>query len=249
VQTFTASGCRQLHRSARARPRTGNGAFRVLIGGRLVAQTTYADFATLAQGMADLTAGRPVPITVEYAASAAIGPSSHSIGWQAPDPAMVAQAVHAARSSDVAVVFVNDVTGEGSDRSTLAIPADQDRLIAAVVAANPRTVVVLNTGGAVLMPWLKRVAGVMESWYPGQEFGTAIAALLWGDVNPSGRLPMTFPSSDAQAQASISYPGTIVAGPSGAQPAVTYSEGIDVGYRWYDTHRQVPLPGHAGLHR
>lgn len=220
---------------------SGNGAFKVLIGGRLVAQTTYADFATLAQGMANLAANKPVPITVEYAASAAIGPSSLSIGWQAPDPAMVAQAVQAARSSDAAVVFVNDVTGEGSDRSTLAIPGDQDQLIAAVAAANPRTVVVLNTGGAVLMPWLNRVAGVVESWYPGQEFGTAIAALLWGDVNPSGRLPMTFPASDAQVQASISYPGTVVAGASGAQPTVTYSEGIDVGYRWYDTHRQTPL--------
>jgi beta-glucosidase len=85
------------------------------------------------------------------------------------------------------------------------------------------------------------VAGVIESWYPGQEFGTAIAALLWGDVNPSGRLPMTFPASDAQAHASANFPGTIVSGPSGAQPTVTYAEGIDVGYRWYDAMGQTPL--------
>jgi beta-glucosidase len=220
---------------------SGNGAFRVFVGGRLIAGSTYADFATLAQGMADLTAGQPVPITVEYAAIQAIGPATLSIGWQAPEPVMVAQAVRAARSSDVAVVFVNDVTGEGSDRSSLAIPGDQDQLIDAVVAANPRTVVVLNTGGAVLMPWLRKVAGVIESWYPGQEFGTAIAALLWGDANPSGRLPMTFPASDAQAHASVSFPGTIVSGPSGAQPTVTYTEGIDVGYRWYDAMQQTPL--------
>jgi beta-glucosidase len=220
---------------------SGNGAFRVFIGGKLIASSTYADFATLAQGVADLTAGQPVSITVEYAAIQAIGPATLSIGWQAPDPGMVAQAVQAARSSDVAVVFVNDVTGEGSDRSSLAIPGDQDQLIAAVAAANPRTVVVLNTGGAVLMPWLSKVAGVIESWYPGQEFGTAIAALLWGDADPSGRLPMTFPASDAQAHASVNFPGTIASGPSGAQPTVTYSEGIDVGYRWYDARGQTPL--------
>jgi beta-glucosidase len=220
---------------------SGNGAFRVIIGGKVVAQSAYADFATLAQGMADLTAGRPVPITVEYAAIQAIGPAALSIGWQAPDPAMVAQAVQAARGSGVAVVFVNDVTGEGSDRSSLAIPGDQDQLIEAVAAANPRTVVVLNTGGAVLMPWLSKVAGVIESWYPGQQFGTAIAALLWGDADPSGRLPMTFPASDAQAHASVSFPGTIGSGPSAAQPTVTYTEGIDVGYRWYDAMGQTPL--------
>jgi beta-glucosidase len=220
---------------------SGNGAFRVFVGGKLIASSAYADFATLAQGTADLTAGRPAPITIEYAAIQAIGPATLSIGWQAPDPAMVAQAVQAARSSDVAVVFVNDVTGEGSDRSTLAIPGDQDQLIAAVAAANPRTVVVLSTGGAVLMPWLGQVAGVIESWYPGQEFGTAIAALLWGDADPSGRLPMTFPASDAQAHASVNFPGTIAPGPSGPQPTVTYTEGIDVGYRWYDARGQTPL--------
>jgi beta-glucosidase len=220
---------------------SGNGAFRVFVGGRLIASTAYADFATLAQGMADLTAAQPVPITVEYSAIQAIGPAALSIGWQAPGPAMVAQAVRAARSSDVAVVFANDVTGEGSDRSSLAIPGDQDQLIAAVAAANPRTVVVLNTGGAVLMPWLSKVAGVIESWYPGQEFGTAIAALLWGDADPSGRLPMTFPASDAQVHASVNFPGTILSGPSGAQPTVTYTEGLDVGYRWYDAMGQTPL--------
>jgi beta-glucosidase len=219
----------------------GNGAFRLFLGGKLIAQTDYADFATLAQGMADLRAGHPVAITVEYSAIAAIGPAALSVGWQPPDPAMVAQAVAAARASDVAVVFANDVTSEGSDRSTLALPGDQDQLIAAVAAANPRTVVVLNTGGAVLMPWLGEVASVIESWYGGQEFGTAIAALLWGDVNPSGRLPMTFPASDAQALASVSYPGTILSTAAGLQPSVTFTEGIDVGYRWYEATRQPPL--------
>jgi beta-glucosidase len=219
----------------------GNGAFKLYVAGKLVAQTAYADFATLSQGMANLTAGHPVPITVEYSAIQAIGPAALSIGWQPPDPAMVGQAVQAARNSDAAVVFVNDVTSEGSDRTTLALPGDQDQLIEAVAAANPRTVVVLNTGGAVLMPWLRDVAGVFESWYGGQEFGTAIAALLWGDVNPSGRLPMTFPASDAQAQQSANVPGSILAAAAGLQPTVTFTEGIDVGYRWYDATGQAPL--------
>jgi beta-glucosidase len=219
----------------------GNGAFKLYVAGKLIAQTAYADFATLSQGMANLTAGHPVPITVEYSAIQAIGPAALSIGWQPPDPAMISQAVRAARSSDAAVVFVNDVTSEGSDRTTLALPGDQDQLIEAVAAANPRTVVVLNTGGAVLMPWLGQVAGVIESWYGGQEFGTAIAALLWGDVNPSGRLPMTFPASDAQARESVSYPGTLLSTAVGLQPTVTFTEGIDVGYRWYQATGQQPL--------
>jgi beta-glucosidase len=220
---------------------SGNGAFKVFVDGRLMGQTYYADFPALDQGVINLTAGHPVSIKVEYAAINGIGAASLNVGWQPPDPSVQAQAVQAAKSSDVAVIFANDVTGEGSDRSTLALPGDQDQLIEAVAAANPHTVVVLNTGGAVLMPWLDKVAGVIESWYPGQEFGTAIAALLWGDVNPAGRLPMTFPASDAQVRASVNWPGTILTTPAGPQPTVDYTEGIDVGYRWYQATGQTPL--------
>ena len=92
------------------------------------------------------------------------------------------------------------------DRSTLALPGDQDELIAAVAAANPRTIVVLNTGGPVLMPWLRDVEAVLQAWYPGQAYGEALAAVLFGDADPGGRLPMTFPASDEQGPAPPTRP-------------------------------------------
>ena len=127
--------------------------------------------------------------------------------------------------------------GEGMDRTTLALPGDQDALIDAVAAVNPRTIVVLNTGGPVLMPWLHHVEAVLQAWYPGQQYGAALAAVLFGDGDPGGRLPVTFPASDAQGPAPTTrperYPGV-----NGEQ---RYDEGIFVGYRWYDQFRQQPL--------
>ncbi len=188
-----------------------------------------------AQGVVSLTAGLPVPIAVEYSVGSSIAGSGLHLGWQPPDPAMVGEAVAAARAADVAVVFVNDVTGEGGDRTTLALPGDQDGLIAAVAAANPHTVVVLHTAGPVLMPWLDDVAAVIQAWYPGQETGNAIAATLFGDVEPSGRLIMTFPRSDEQGPATqaAQFPGT--------DNTVHYDEGVFVGYRYYDAFAQEPL--------
>ncbi len=187
------------------------------------------------QGLASLTPVKPSSITLEYSVGSAVVGSPLHLGWQPPDPTLVAAAVAAARASDVAVVFANDVTGEGMDRSSLALPGDQDGLIAAVAAANPRTIVVLHTAGPVLMPWLAQVAAVIEAWYPGERTGDAIAALLFGDVNPSGRLPMTFPADETQgpAKTAAEYPGT--------NGAVHYDEGIDVGYRFYDRAGEQPL--------
>jgi beta-glucosidase len=130
----------------------------------------------------------------------AVTPGLH-LGWQPQENLMIEQAATAARAADVAVVVVSVPAAEGWDRSTLALPADQDRLIAAVAAANRRTVVVLNSSSAVTMPWLGKVGAVVESWYPGQTSGTALARVLFGDVNPSGKLPVTFPTSDAQRPA------------------------------------------------
>jgi beta-glucosidase len=146
-------------------------------------------------------------------------------------------AVALASSSTVAVVFAYDQEHESSDLTTLALPGGQDALIEQVAAANPHTVVVLDTGGPVLMPWLAQVSAVVEAWYPGQADGTAIAAVLFGDVNPSGKLPQTFPASDAQVPASSpdQWPGA-----RDAQDA-EFTEGIDVGYRWYDATKQTPL--------
>jgi beta-glucosidase len=213
---------------------TGGGAFRLWVGGRQLADLRYADFAGSAQpAPVRLVAGRPVQVRVEYSTAVSIFGGTLHLGWQPPDPAQLAAAVAAARRSDVAVVFADDVTGEGSDRTSLALPGDQNRLIEAVARANPRTVVVLNTGGPVLMPWLSTVAGVVEAWYPGQEDGKAVAALLFGDTDPSGRLPVTFPAGERQGPASA-YPDL-------RTDQESYAEGILVGYRWYDATGQRPL--------
>jgi len=151
------------------------------------------------------------------------------------DGSNTSSAASLAASSSVAVVFVNKGESEGSDLGNIDLTSTQNALISAVAAANPRTIVVLNTGSAVTMPWLSSVAGVFEAWYPGQEDGNAIAALLFGDMNPSGKLPVTFPASLAQVPANTGaqWPGT-----SGQ---VQYSEGLNVGYRYYDANNLTPL--------
>jgi beta-glucosidase len=148
------------------------------------------------------------------------------------DPAAAAAL---ARSADVAVVMVGDKDREGSDRPNLSLPGGQDGLVSAVAAANPQTVVVLKTGGPVLMPWLSQVPAVLEAWYPGEEDGNVVADLLFGDANPSGKLPMTFPKAENETPANTpqQYPG--VGG------TATYSEGLQVGYRWYDARNVAPL--------
>ena len=143
-------------------------------------------------------------------------------------------AVAAARRTSVAVVFTGELQREGADRS-LALPGDADQLIAAVAAVNPRTVVVINSGGAVLMPWLAKVAGVVEAWYPGEADGTAVAAVLTGQVDPSGRLPITFPTSPTV------QPASTVAEFPGIDAGVSFGTGLDIGYRWYQANGVTPL--------
>ena len=140
-----------------------------------------------------------------------------------------------AASSAVAIVFASYPESEGSDLTSIDLGSAQDSLISAVAAANPRTIVVLNTGSAVTMPWLSSVAGVLEAWYPGQQDGTAIASVLFGRSDPSGHLPVTFPTSLSQVPASTAaqWPGT--------DGRVDYSEGVDVGYRWYQANHLTPL--------
>ena len=152
------------------------------------------------QGTVGLTAGRPVPVEIDYSSISGLFGQEIHFGWQPPGQSGIPAAVAASRKADVAIVFANDAQGEGMDRSSLALPGDQDQLIDAVAHANRHTVVVLNTGGPVLMPWLHDVAGVLEAWYPGQQFGDAIAAVLFGDANPGGRLPATLPASDTRGR-------------------------------------------------
>jgi beta-glucosidase len=161
------------------------------------------------------------------------------------DPAAAAKL---AASSDVAVVFVHQHTHEGADLENLSLPDHQDDLVKQVAAANPQTIVVLENGDPVLMPWLTSVKAVLESWYPGQRGGEAIANILFGDVNPSGKLPISFPKSEADLPHL-----TVPTPPPSNQPTnddllptpvfidANYTEGLKVGYRWYDAENKDPL--------
>jgi beta-glucosidase len=144
-------------------------------------------------------------------------------------------AASAASSASVAVVFASLEESEGSDLTSIDLGTTQDNLITSVAAANPNTVVVLNTGSAITMPWLSSVKGVLEAWYPGQEDGTAIGSLLFGSTDPSGHLTVTFPTSLSQVPANTTaqWPGT--------NGTVQYSEGVNVGYRWYNSQNLTPL--------
>ncbi|MGI8417369.1 MAG: glycoside hydrolase family 3 C-terminal domain-containing protein [Nakamurella sp.] len=175
------------------------------------------------------------PLSVDNAYDAIVSRAGSATSVSYNDGSDPAAAGATARAAQLAVVVVRDSSSEGSDRSTLALSGNQNALIEAVAAANPHTIVVLETGAPALMPWLSQVAGVLEAWYPGARGGAAIARLLWGDVNPSGKLPQTWPATDSQVPASTpeQYPGV------GGEE--TYSEGVDVGYRWYDAHNQTPL--------
>ncbi len=143
-------------------------------------------------------------------------------------------AVATARRASVAVIFTGELQREGADRS-LELPGDADQLIAAVAAVNPHTVVVINSGGAVYMPWLSKVAGVVEAWYPGEADGTAVASVLTGRVDPSGRLPITFPASPS------AQPASTAAEFPGIDADVSFGTGLDIGYRWYQANGVAPL--------
>ncbi len=184
-------------------------------------------------------------------------PSSplHAIRAKAPnakvnydDGTDFAAAAKLASTSDVAIVFVYQHTHEGADLKDLSLPDHQDELVKQVAAANPHTIVVLENGDPVLMPWLNSVKAILESWYPGQRGGEAIANILFGDVNPSGKLPISFPKSESDLPHL-----TIPAPPPSKQPAnedllptpifidANYTEGLKVGYRWYDAQNKDPL--------
>lgn len=151
------------------------------------------------------------------------------------DGSDTAAAAALARSSSVAIVMVGDNETEGKDRTSLALSGNQDALVEAVAAANPKTIVVLKSGAPVLMPWVNSVAGLVEAWYPGEEDGNAVADILFGKVDPSGKLPLTFPvqAGDVPANTPAQYPGV--------NNTATFSEGVFVGYRHYDQAGIAPL--------
>lgn len=155
------------------------------------------------------------------------------------DPGLTpAEAVLAARRADAAIVFAIRVEGEGFDIPDLSLPWGQDELIAAVAAVNPNTIVVLETGNPASMPWRDSVSAIVQAWYPGQAGGRAIAEILAGQVNPSGRLPITFPVELSQTPRP-ELPG--LGEPIGTATTIDYFEGAEVGYRWFARTGQAPM--------
>jgi len=190
----------------------------------------------------------PLKVVTAMAPSASVKFDSGS------DPAVAAAL---AGQSDVAIVFVNQWSSEGMDLPNLSLSDNQDALIDQVAAANPRTIVVLETSTAVLMPWIEKVGAVVEAWYAGSDGAPAVANVLFGDVNPSGKLPITFPLTEADQP-----PPQVVVPPPGAQGraavmrsgvakptfSVHYTEGSKVGYKWYEAeHKPVLFPFGFGL--
>jgi beta-glucosidase len=185
----------------------------------------------------DLVAGQEYILTLEYTKNqdgliAAVRP-----GCLPPLPADgIERAVALASRSDVALIFAGlsgEWESEGFDRPNIDLVGQQNELIERVAAANKRTIVVLNTGSPIAMPWLEQVAAVVQAWFPGQECGNAIADVLFGDVNPSGKLPQTFPVRLEDNPAYINYPGE--------NGKVRYGEGLFVGYRYYEKKKIAPL--------
>ena len=160
----------------------------------------------------------------------------------------MAKAAALAKASDVAIVFAHQWMSEGMDLPNLSLPNDQDALIAAVAAANPRTIVVLETGTTVTMPWVDKVGAILEVWYAGSEGSDAVANVLFGEVNPSAKLPITFPLSvNDLPHVTVSQPPQQGRGPENGgvleKPTfdVKYDEGLKVGYKWYDAEKKPVL--------
>ena len=188
-----------------------------------------------------LVKGTPVEIRLEYYENE--GGALVRLGLTPAGNGLLAAAVNLAAKSDVAIVCVgnsNEIETEGMDRQTLALPAGQDELVSAIAKVNSRTVVVLTSGSPVLMPWAGSVGAIVQAWFGGQEVGSALADVLTGEVNPSGRLPVTFLRSWDDTPARATYPGR------GGRTA--YAEGIFVGYRFFDRERKdVLFPFGHGL--
>ena len=176
-------------------------------------------------------------------------PAARVMYDQGTDPAAAAKL---AAASEVAIVFVNQHTSEGRDVANLSLPDNQDRLVSQVAGGNPHCIVVLETGGPVTMPWVDQVSAILEAWYPGIRGGEAIANILFGDVNPSGKLPVTFPKSEADLP-HPTIPGMLLesSGAGGGTPVrtntriapfdINYTEGMEVGYKWFDAEGKEPL--------
>ncbi|KAL5316043.1 hypothetical protein ACEPPN_016918 [Leptodophora sp. 'Broadleaf-Isolate-01'] len=211
---------------------TGQGTAALYIAGVLVANMTDANFGNTVQGIANLTASVDVSIHMDYSMGHSLSTGAYGItlGVRIGSLARDSDAETLAVMSDISIIFVSDRHSEGLDNwYDLSLPGDQDAMISRLAKLSKKIVVVLNTNSAILMPWIDEVDAVLESWYGGQQIGLAIEGLLFGDVNPSGKLPMTFPKT---LNDSIQIAGDV---------KVPYSEGLYVGYKWFDEHKVEPL--------
>jgi beta-glucosidase len=224
---------------------TSTGPSRLFVDGTLVVDNSnpergtafYGAASTEVTGRITLEAGARHELVVEQHKNTSINVAALLVGARPPLPDdAFDRAVEAARDADVAVVVVgtnDEWETEGEDRKRMELPLDQDDLVRAVASVNPRTVVVLNTGSPVPMPWLDDVAGVLQVWFGGQELGEGLADVLTGVAEPSGRLPVTFPKRLQDTPAYLVHPGD--------DGHTLYAEGLFVGHRWYDARDIEPL--------
>lgn len=214
---------------------TSDDGCRLFLDGRKIVDGWVDQAGVTHSATVELEAGRTYEICADYYENTGI--ASARLGWILLDDNPIRTAAETAAKTDAAIVFVGiswQFEGEGVDRTELGLPREQNELIREVVAANPNTIVVLINGTPVLMDeWLDRVPAVVEAWYPGQEGGHAIARVLFGEVNPSGKLPVTFPKRLEDNPSYNYYPGR--------DGQVHYRESIYVGYRYYDTKDVEPL--------
>jgi beta-glucosidase len=230
------------------------GRARVSLGGRVVVDgvasppppgtALFGMGSEQVAGVVDLVAGAPVELTIDLSNDEAPLLVGVVVGLRPLPPSdLVDRAVAAAAAADAVVVVVgtnDDWESEGHDRTTLALPGDQDELVRRVCAVNRNTAVVLNAGAPVAVPWADDVPALLDVWFGGQEMADALVDVLVGDTDPSGRLPLTFPRSVEDTPAFGNFPGEY--------GEVRYGEGLLMGYRWYDTRRiPVAFPFGHGL--
>jgi beta-glucosidase len=228
------------------------GLSRLFVDGRLIAdawtgwtkgRTFFEEGCNEVVGEAELSAGKAHEIVIEFASrksdNLTFSAFRAGIGLPLGDED-IAEAARVAATAEAAIVFVGrsgEWDTEGSDLENIALPGRQDELVRAVLAANRRTVVVLQTGGPVELPWAEEAPAILQAWYPGQEAGKAIADVLFGDAEPGGRLPQTFPvrwqDNPTYSEDPEVYPGL--------HGKVRYEEGVFIGYRHYDRHGIAPL--------
>jgi beta-glucosidase len=207
---------------------------RLYLDGKLVVDDWGDHAPTLKTAQLELVGGKAYDVRLEYF-EGIIGASVELL-WQRADKDPIRRVAEIARGADLVIAAVGDGMGdetEGADRTSLSLPGRQDEIVRAAAAVNPKIVVITTTGAAVTMPWLGQVRAVLHGWFPGQEAGTAFTDVLFGDVSPSGKLPVTFPKRLEDEPGFGNFPG--------AGGKVAYQEGILVGYRWYDTRKIEPL--------